>query len=434
MVIERKRYLDKLISKKENGLVKVITGIRRCGKSFLLFELYHAYLHSIGVEEKQIIELALDEASNAKYRHPLQLDKYIREQVADQTVQYYVFLDEIQKVSEIQNPYVTDDPQAKIGFVDVLLGLMKRKNVDLYVTGSNSHMLSSDILTEFKDRGDEIRVNPLTYSEFYAAFTGEKRRAWREYYTYGGMPLVLSKKTHEEKSKYLKDLFSKTYLSDVLEHNKILHDQTVLEDLMNIVSSLIGSLTNPTKLANSFQSIKQTTISANTISRYLDYFIDAFLLYKAFRYDIKGKKYIETPLKYYFTDVGLRNARLNFRQQEENHIMENILYNELVAREFDVDVGIIEYHKKDKNGKKIRTQLEIDFVASKGSKRYYIQSALSIADEEKRKQETNALNRVADSFKKIVVVKDDIMPWHDEQGILYIGIEEFLLDTSAIDF
>ena len=432
MIIQRKHYLDKLISKKENGLIKVITGICRCGKSFLLFELYHAYLNSIDIDDERIIELALDEAINARYRNPLELDSYIRSLVSDKTQKYYVFLDEIQKVSEIQNPYV-NDPEAKIGFVDVLLGIMKLKKVDLYVTGSNSHMLSSDILTEFKDRGDEIRVNPLTYREFYAAFEGEKRHAWREYYTYGGMPLILSKKSHEEKSKYLKDLFAKTYLSDVLEHNRILNEQVVLEDLLNIVSSSIGSLTNPTKLANTFQSVKQVQITANTVSRYLDYFIDAFILHKAFRYDIKGKKYIETPLKYYFTDVGLRNARLNFCQQEENHIMENILYNELMAREFDVDVGMVEYHRRDKGGKKIRTQLEIDFVANKGSKRYYIQSALTVANEEKREQETNSLNRVEDSFKKIVVVKDDIMPWHDDRGILYIGIEEFLLDESAID-
>ena len=340
MIIQRKHYLDKLISKKENGLIKVITGICRCGKSFLLFELYHAYLNSIDIDDEHIIELALDEAINARYRNPLELDSYIRSLVSDKTQKYYVFLDEIQKVSEIQNPYV-NDPEAKIGFVDVLLGIMKLKKVDLYVTGSNSHMLSSDILTEFKDRGDEIRVNPLTYREFYAAFEGEKRHAWREYYTYGGMPLILSKKSHEEKSKYLKDLFAKTYLSDVLEHNRILNEQVVLEDLLNIVSSSIGSLTNPTKLANTFQSVKQVQITANTVSRYLDYFIDAFILHKAFRYDIKGKKYIETPLKYYFTDVGLRNARLNFCQQEENHIMENILYNELMAREFDVDVGMV---------------------------------------------------------------------------------------------
>lgn len=432
MVIKRERYLNKLIDKKENGLIKVITGIRRCGKSFLLFELYHNYLNSVGISDDNIIELALDEAVNARYRNPLELDKYIRDQTADKKQKYYVFLDEIQKVSEIHNPYV-DDVNATIGFVDVLLGLMKIKNIDLYVTGSNSRMLSSDILTEFKDRGDEIRVNPLTYSEFYEAFPGDKRHAWQEYYTYGGMPLVLSKKTHEEKSKYLKDLFTKTYLSDILERNRIVNDQIVLEDLINIVSSSVGSLTNPTKLSNTFQNAKQVSIAPYTIGKYLDYFIDAFIIYKTFRYDIKGKKYIETPLKYYFTDVGLRNARLNFRQQEENHIMENIIFNELMAREFDVDVGVVEYNHTDENGKKIRSQLEIDFVANKGSKRYYIQSALTIDDEEKRKKETNSLNRTADSFKKIIIVKDAVIPWHDEQGILYIGIEQFLLDQSAID-
>lgn len=432
MIIKRERYLKKLIDKKDNGLIKVVTGIRRCGKSFLLFELYHEYLNTIDISDDNIIELALDEAINARYRNPLELDKYIRGLTADKKQKYYVFLDEIQKVSEIQNPYV-DDASATIGFVDVLLGLMKIKNIDLYVTGSNSRMLSSDILTEFKDRGDEIRVNPLTFREFYEAFPGEKKYAWQEYYTYGGMPLVLSKKTHEEKSKYLKDLFSKTYMTDILERNRIVNDQIVLEDLINIISSSVGSLTNPTKLSNTFQSVKQVSVTPYTIGKYLDYFIDAFIMYKTLRYDIKGKKYIETPMKYYFTDVGLRNARLNFRQQEENHIMENIIFNELMAREFDVDIGVVEYNHADENGKKIRSQLEIDFVANKGSKRYYIQSALTIDDEEKRKQETNSLNRTADSFKKIVIVKDAIIPWHDEQGILYIGIEQFLLDESAVD-
>lgn len=432
MDIKRKYYLDKLVNKKENRLIKVITGIRRCGKSYLLFEIYHNYLNSIGVKDKHIIELALDEAINARYRNPLELDKYIREQVTEKNKMHYVFLDEIQKVAEIQNPYV-DDVDSKIGFVDVLLGLMKIKNVDLYVTGSNSKMLSSDILTEFKDRGDEIRVNPLTYKEFYAAFDNDKKHAWGEYYTYGGMPLVLSKKTHEEKSKYLKDLFAKTYISDVIEHNRINNEKDVLMDLLNIISSSIGSLTNPAKLSNTFKSVKKVTVVPGTVSKYLDYFIDAFIICRSYRYDIKGKKYIDTPLKYYFTDVGLRNARLNFRQQEENHIMENILYNELMAREFDVDVGVVEYNYRNENGKSMRSQLEIDFVANKASKRYYIQSALSIDNEEKRKQETNSLNRVADSFKKIVVVKDNIVPWHDEKGILYIGIEQFLLDDTAID-
>ena len=432
MDIERKYYLDKLVSKKENGLIKVITGIRRCGKSYLLFKIYHNYLNYTDIKDKYIIELALDEAVNARYRNPLELDKYIREQITEKNRMHYVFLDEIQEVTEIQNPYV-NDTNSKIGFVDVLLGLMKMKNVDLYVTGSNSKMLSSDIVTEFKDRGDEIRVYPLTYKEFHAAFEGEKKHVWGEYYTYGGMPLVLSKKTHEEKSKYLKDLFAKTYISDVIEHNKINNEKDVLEDLLNIISSSIGSLTNPAKLSNTFQSVKKVAIVPATVSKYLDYFIDAYIIYRSYRYDIKGKKYIETPLKYYFTDVGLRNARLNFRQQEENHIMENILYNELVAREFDVDVGVVEYNYKNENGSSMRTQLGIDFVANKASKRYYIQSVLSIADEEKRRQETNSLNRVADSFKKIVVVEDYVVPWHDEKGILYIGIEQFLLDDTAID-
>lgn len=432
MIIERRHYLDKLISKKDNGLAKVITGIRRCGKSFLLFELYHSYLNSIGINDDNIIELALDEARNAKYRNPLELDAYIRSKVAELEGKCYVFLDEIQFVKDIQNPYL-DDKDARIGFIDVILGLMRLRNIDLYVTGSNSHMLSSDILTQFRGRGDEVHVLPLSYKEFHDAFDGDERYAWREYLTYGGMPYVLYLKTHEEKSKYLKDLFENVYIKDVLERNRIVNDKSILEDLLNIISSAVGSLTNPAKLSNTFHSIKHIQINANTISRYLDCFIDAFILEKACRYDIKGRKYIGTPLKYYFSDVGLRNARLNFRQQEENHIMENIIYNELISRGFDVDVGVVEYNSKDENGKKIRTQLEIDFVANKGNKRYYIQSALSVDDEAKRIQETNSLNRVEDSYRKIVVVKDGIIPWYDEKGILYIGIEEFLLDATAMD-
>jgi hypothetical protein len=429
MVIERKRYLDKIITKKGNGLIKVVTGIRRCGKSYLLFELYKQYLRSCGVDEAHIITLALDDDENIQYRNPLELGKYIRSRIVDNDM-YYILLDEIQKVVSIQNPYLPN-AEDKVGFVDVLLGLMKIKNVDLYVTGSNSKMLSSDILTEFRGRSDEIRLNPLSYAEFYAAYGGNKNHAWREYYTYGGMPLILSMQTHEDKSRYLKDLFTKTYFADVLERHKII-DTGVLDDLLNIVSSAVGSLTNPTKLANAFKSVKNVGITPQTIDRYLEDFIDAFLLYKSYRYDIKGKKYIETPLKYYFTDVGLRNARLDFRQQEENHLMENILYNELRMRGYDVDVGVVEYNYKDA-GKSKRTQLEVDFVANKGSRRYYIQSALTVEEEEKRKQETASLNRIDDSFKKVVVVKDDIIPWHDEKGILYVGIERFLLEENAID-
>lgn len=431
MVIKRNQYLNKLISKKENGLIKIITGIRRCGKSYLLFKLYRQYLVDQSIKEDNIVEIALDELTNARYRNPMELDRYVRKRVSITEEMYYVFIDEIQLVANIDNPYINDGI-SKIGFVDVLLGLMKIENVDIYVTGSNSKMLSSDILTEFKDRGDEIRVFPLSYSEFYDAFE-DKRHAWREYFTYGGMPRLISLEKHEDKSKYLKDLFSKTYITDVVERNDISNSKEILEELLNFISSSVGSLTNPTKLANTFKSVKQITISNATISKYLDYFIDAFIIDKSIRYDVKGKKYIDTPLKYYYTDIGLRNARMNFRQQEENHIMENIIYNELVIREFDVDIGVVEYNWKDNTGKKIRSKLEIDFVANKGGKRYYIQSALSVSDEDKRQQEINSLKRVADSFKKIVVVKDDIIPWHDDFGILYIGVEQFLLEESDMD-
>lgn len=431
-MIERKRYLEKLISKKENGLVKVITGIRRCGKSYLLFNIYKDYLKSIGVEDECIICLALDDDENIKYRNPLELGKHIRSLTADESKTYYVFLDEIQKVVTIQNPYI-EGVEDKIGFVDVVLGLMKHDNIDVYVTGSNSKMLSSDILTEFRGRGDEIRVNPLSFAEFYNAFEGEKRNAWQEYYTYGGLPLVMTKKNHDEKAKYLQSLFDAIYISDIMDRNKLVYEKSVLDDILNIVSSSVGSLTNANKITNTFKSAKQMNIGAPTVNRYLDYFIDAFLLYKAERYDVKGRKYIGSPLKYYFSDVGLRNARLNFRQQEENHIMENIIYNELCGRDFSVDVGVVEYCYKDAEKKSKRTQLEIDFVANKGSKKYYIQSALTVADEEKREQEIRSLKRVGDSFKKIVVVKDNIIPWHDDDGILYIGIEQFLLDESAMD-
>ena len=430
--IGRQQYLDQLIRKKDNGRVKIITGIRRCGKSYLLFELYTKYLRDSGVKEDQIIGLALDELPNARYRNPIELDQYIRDKIADKSKRYYVLIDEIQFVSEIQNPYV-DDPSAKLNFIDVVLGLMRIKNADIYVTGSNSKMLSSDILTQFRDRGDEIRVFPLSYAEFYSVYGEDKRHAWRDYYTYGGMPVVVTLSSHEEKSKYLQDLYTKTYLRDVVERHMIQNDVEVLEDLLNIVSSSIGSLANPTKLANTFASERQISISGATIERYLGYFIDAFLLHKSQRYDVKGKKYMKTPMKYYFADVGLRNARLGFRQQEENHIMENVIYNDLRRRGFDVDVGVVEYNCKDDEGKKIRKQLEVDFVVNRGSQRYYIQSAFTVGDQEKRKQETESLRRIPDSFKKIVVVRDDIIPWHDDNGILFIGVEQFLLEEKGID-
>ncbi len=432
MELARKQYLDQLIRKKDNGRVKIVTGIRRCGKSYLLFELYTRYLLNNGVNEDQIIGIALDELPNARYRNPMELYQYIRSRIADKSKRYYVLIDEIQFVSEIQNPYV-DDPGAKITFIDVVLGLMKIKNADIYVTGSNSKMLSSDILTQFRDRGDEIRVFPLSYAEFYAAYAGDKRHAWRDYCTYGGMPVVLSLNTHEEKSKYLRELFTKTYLKDVVERHMILNDAEVLEDLLNIVSSAIGSFTNPAKLSHTFASEKRIKIASATIERYLDYFIDAFFLQRAERYDIKGKKYMKTPQKYYFTDVGLRNARVGFRQQEETHIMENVLYCDLKRRGFDVDVGMVEYNCVDGDGKKIRKNLEVDFVVNRGDRRCYIQSALTVADPKKKEQETESLKRIPDFFKKLVVVRDDINPWRDENGILFISVEQFLLDESAID-
>lgn len=431
MKIERPRYLNKLIERRQNGLIKVISGNRRAGKSYLLFNLYHDYLIEDGVDESCIVQMALDEFSNAKYRNPFELDKFVRQAVSDSKKTFYVFIDEIQFVKSVKNPYLDDE---KIGFVDVLLGLMKLKNVDLYVTGSNSRMLSSDIKTQFRDRGDEIRVYPLSFAEFYSSLSeNERQSAWHEYSVYGGMPLAVIKKRAEDKSKYLKDLFEKTYISDVLEHNNIQNDKAVLEDLMNIISSSVGSLTNPTTIANTFRSVKKTAINPETIIAYLGFFEDAFLISKAKRYDVKGRKYIETPLKYYFVDVGLRNAMLNFRQTEESHIMENVIYNELQIRGFNVDVGVVAYNGKNAEGKSYRAQLEIDFVVNSDSRRYYIQSALSIPDDEKLKQETHSLRRVSDSFKKIMIVRDAIIPRHDEDGILYLGLERFLLDENALD-
>lgn len=431
MIMKRDFYLNKLISKKDNGFIKIITGIRRCGKSYLLFHLYDDYLKSIGIDQHHIIKLSLEEFSNAKYRNPIELDTFIREQCSNENEKYYVFIDEIQFVHEIQNPYI-NDPTAKITFVDVVLGLMKLDQIDLYITGSNSKMLSSDIVTQFRDRGDEIKLYPLSFKEFSQAYDNEQE-AWVNYYTYGGMPRLLSLKTHEEKSKYLKDLFKKLYISDIMERNNIRKNEDVLEELLNIISSNIGSLTNPTKLSNTFQSKKHITIKSETIVNYLNYFIEAFIIEKTLRYDVKGKKYIETPTKYYFTDVGLRNARLNFRQTEENHIMENIIYNELIRREFDVDVGVVNVYAYNSEGKRKMQHLEVDFVARKGSKRYYIQSALTVASEDKRLQEIKSLINISDSFKKIVVVKDHMVPWNDEFGILYIGIEEFLLNEHSLD-
>ncbi len=415
-----------MIDSRQNGQIKIITGIQRCGKSYLLGVLYREYLLQDGVQPEQIISLELDSDVNVRYRNPLELGKYLREMVGDTTKVYYILLDEIQMVETIRNPHLPPEADSKITFVDVLLGLKSLPNVDVYVTGSNSKMLSSDVATAFRDRGEEIHITPLTYDEFYVAYPLDKRFAWREFITYGGMPMVLQKRNHEEKAKYLQDLFKLTYLRDVIERNRLRADTELLDELLNVVASAVGSLTNPTRLANTFQSVKGLKIKNETLSAYLDCFIDAYILAKAYRYDIKGRSYIDTPLKYYFTDIGLRNARLNFRQQEETHIMENILYNELVARGFNIDVGVVEYnHTAD--GRKVRSQLEVDFVVNRAEKRYYIQSALTVADEEKRLQEVNSLNRIDDSYAKIVVVRDNILPWTDECGIHYINIEDFLL-------
>lgn len=427
----REQYLKEIISKKDNGRIKIITGLRRSGKSVLLFQLYREWLLGEGVKEDQIIALALDILENARYRNPLELDKYVRDHMVDPKKRYYIFIDEIQFVSEIQNPYV-DNEDAKITFIDVILGFMHMDNADVYVTGSNSKMLSSDILTQFRDRGDEIRVYPLSFAEFYNEYEGDKRGAWQDYYTYGGMPLATLLESHEEKSRYLKDLFDRTYIKDVLERHEIKNDTEVLDILLDVLASGIGSLTNPSKLANMFKSERQIGIGSETIEKYIGYFEESFLIEKAVRYDVKGRKYIGTPAKYYYTDLGLRNARLGFRQLEETHIMENVLYNDLIRRGMNVDVGVVEYNTKDADGKKIRKQLDVDFVVNQGGKRFYIQTALSIADPDKKEQEIESLKRIPDSFSKMVVVRDYLKPWQDENGITYVGIEQFLLNEELL--
>ncbi len=428
MIIERKQYLDKLIRKKDNGRIKIITGIRRCGKSYLLFELYKNYLLQKGIAKRQIIGMALDDVENIQYRDPFALNEYIKRKITDDK-KYYVFIDEIQFSKAVKNPYI-DDSDEKITFVDTLLSLMKRKNLDIYVTGSNSKMLSKDILTQFRDRGDEIHLYPLSFAEMSKCYENIDE-AWGDYVLCGGMPFVLELETFEEKSKYLKGLFEETYIRDVIDRNKIKNSDEVLEVLLDFVSSAVGSLTNPLKLSNRYSSEKKINISNNTISKYLSYFEEAYVLYAAKRYDIKGAKYFSTPLKYYFADIGLRNARLNFRQVEETHIMENIIYNDLLRRGFNVDVGVVEYFPNIK-GKKTRTQLEVDFVVNRGNLRYYIQSAFAINDEEKREQERNSLKRIDDSFKKIIIVRDNIVPRYDEYGIYYIGIRDFLLRDDLL--
>lgn len=416
MEICRDIYLNKLISKKHNGLIKVITGIRRCGKSYLLFNLFKEYLVNEGVNENHIIEIAFDSFENKKYRDPEVLFPYLMEKIADNEM-YYVLLDEVQMLDD---------------FESVLNSLGRKKNVDVYVTGSNAKFLSKDIITEFRGRGDEVHMYPLTYSEFMSVYDGDKQEGWRDYVLFGGIPLVLGFETADQKSDFLKSLFEETYISDITGRNNI-RNKAGLEELLNILSSAIGSLTNPSKLSATFKSVKNKTISKDTIIKYIDYLKDSFLIDNAMRYDIKGKKYINTPSKYYFTDLGLRNARLNFRQVEETHAMENIIFNELKVRGYNVDVGVVVMNEVDKNGKKIRKQLEVDFVCNKGSKRFYIQSAYALRDKEKMEQEQRSLVNIGDGFKKIIITKDAVAPLYNEEGILVMSVYDFLLNPDSME-
>ena len=430
MIIKRDNNLNKLIKKQNSGRVKIITGIRRCGKSFLLFNLYKNYLLENGVKDDEIISIALDDINNIKYRNPFRLNDFIKERTTDKSKHYYIFIDEVQFSEMVANPYL-DSKEKTVSFVDVLLGLIKEDNLDIYVTGSNSKMLSKDILTQFRDRADEIHVEPLSFQEV-APLYDNSSAALETYLVYGGMPRIFALETDEEKSTYLKNLYSQTYIKDILERNVIQTADEILEALLKFLASSIGSLTNPYKLANRFASEKHINISSTTIAKYLKYFEEAYIISEAERYDVKGGRYFSTPNKYYFSDIGLRNALLNFRQIETNHIMENIIYNDLKRRDYNVDVGVVETEKLI-NGKRQKIQLEVDFVVNKASKRYYIQSALNVDSEAKREQETASLNNIDDSFKKIVVLKDNIVPRRDESGILYLGMEDFLLDDKAID-
>lgn len=415
MEIKRDYYLKKIIGRQNNGLVKVITGIRRCGKSYLLFELFYKYLKEKGVDDSHIIKLALDDRKNKKYRNPDKLYNYVYNQIVDDNP-YYILLDEVQYVEE---------------FEDVLNSFLHIKNADTYVTGSNAKFLSKDIITEFRGRGDEIHISPLSFKEFFSVYDGSKEDAWKNYCLYGGLPKVLEYKTDEDKVSYLKNIFDETYLTDIKERHEIRNDAELAE-LLDILSSSIGSLTNPKKLSDTFKIVKQVSFHPDTINNYLEYLVDSFLIVQSKRYDIKGKKYINTPSKYYFTDMGLRNARLNFRQYEETHIMENIIYNELKILGFNVDVGVVEY-SKSVDGKSYRVQSEVDFVCNKADKRYYIQSALSIPDREKMLQEQNSLTRINDSFKKIIIVKDTIKTHYNEDGVLILNLFDFLLKENSLE-
>ena len=416
MEIRRDIYLKKLINRMHNGMIKVVTGIRRSGKSYLLFTIFKDYLLSKGVDENHIISIELDRLENKKYRNPYVVLEQIRSQLID-SKDYYIFLDEVQLLDQ---------------FEDVLNSLLHIKNVDVYVTGSNSKFLSKDIITEFRGRGDEVHVYPVSFREYMTVFNGDKYEGWSSYVRFGGLPLTVTMNSDEQRVEYLTRLFEETYIKDIIERNHIEKKQE-LNDLINVLASGIGSLTNPSKIVATFNSVIQSDISLNTVRSYIEYLEDAFIISEANRYDVKGRKYIGTPLKYYFEDVGLRNARLGFRQVEETHLMENIIYNELRVRGFSVDVGVVMKRKRTKAGVQEKKQLEIDFIANQGSRRYYIQSAFSIPDEEKREQEKASLINVGDSFKKIIIVKDVVKPWHDDDGILTISLYDFLLDEKSLE-
>lgn len=417
MEIKRDIYLEKIINRMHNGMIKVVTGIRRSGKSYLLFTLFRNYLKTQGVQDDHIISIELDILENAKYRKPYVILEYIKKQIKDDS-SYYIFLDEVQLLED---------------FESVLNSLLHISNADVYVTGSNSKFLSKDIITEFRGRGDEIHIYPLSFSEFMSVYDGDRYEGWSSYMNYGGLPLTISMKSDEQKMSYLSRLFEETYIKDIIERNHIERIQE-LNDLINVIASEIGSLTNPSRIEATFKSEIKSDISQNTIRSYIEYLKDAFIISEANRYDVKGRKYIGTPMKYYFEDVGLRNARLGFRQIEETHLMENIIYNELRLRGFQVDVGVVLKNRRTKEGVQEKKQLDVDFVANKGSKRYYIQSAFSLYDDEKRDKEKTSLISIGDSFKKIIIVKDVIHPWYDDDGILTIGLFDFLLNKNIIDY
>lgn len=416
MVIARDSYLQELIDGKGNGLIKIVTGIRRSGKSFLLFELFHTHLKENGIDGNHIIEVALDDRRFLKLRNPDKMLEYIDEHIKDEKM-YYIILDEVQLMES---------------FVDVLNSLLHIRNADVYVTGSNSKFLSKDVATEFRGRGDEIHIYPLSFSEYYSAVGGDKQTCWKSYYTYGGLPQLLSLETNLKKEIFLKNLYESVYLKDIIERHKI-RNQHEFEELTKVIASSIGSPCNPQKLSNTFKSVKNINIDSKTISSYLSHMEDAFMIEKSVKYDIKGKKYISTLAKYYFQDLGLRNSLLDFRQLEESHIMENVIYNELRSRKFRVDVGMVEVREKDNQNRSLRKQLEVDFVANQGDKRFYIQSALSMPNAEKERQESASLLHIGDTFKRIIIVKDDIMPYHNENGFLIIGLFDFLLNKNALN-